>query len=153
MLKRRAGRIIIVGSGAAYLPGGTETGYTATKAAVCRYGETLRDRIPVFIISPGLVRTAQDGNRPAACKSSHFIGPRRPEPAVFTYAWRTSGARRVSPPGLARGLAGVPSWWRRRESGNRVGRRYRGPRHGDELTLLSRFGGVPLFYSYGATMT
>jgi 3-oxoacyl-[acyl-carrier protein] reductase len=62
MLERGAGRIVIVGSGAAYLPGGTETAYTASKAAVCRYGETLanalRDRVPVFVISPGLVRTA-----------------------------------------------------------------------------------------------
>jgi 3-oxoacyl-[acyl-carrier protein] reductase len=62
MLERGRGRIVITGSGAAYLPGATETGYTASKAAVCRYGETLanapRDRIPVFVISPGLVRTA-----------------------------------------------------------------------------------------------
>jgi 3-oxoacyl-[acyl-carrier protein] reductase len=62
MLERGAGRIVIVGSGASYLPGATETGYTSSKAAVCRYGETLanalRDRIPVFVISPGLVRTA-----------------------------------------------------------------------------------------------
>jgi len=62
MLERGRGRIVIVGSGSAYLPGATETGYTASKAAACRYGETLanalRDRIPVFVISPGLVRTA-----------------------------------------------------------------------------------------------
>jgi NAD(P)-dependent dehydrogenase (short-subunit alcohol dehydrogenase family) len=62
MLERGRGRIVIVGSGASYLPGATETGYTSSKAAVCRYGETLanalRDRIPVFVISPGLVRTA-----------------------------------------------------------------------------------------------
>jgi 3-oxoacyl-[acyl-carrier protein] reductase len=62
MLERGRGRIVITGSGAAYLPGATETGYTASKAAACRYGETLanalRDRIPVFVISPGLVRTA-----------------------------------------------------------------------------------------------
>jgi 3-oxoacyl-[acyl-carrier protein] reductase len=62
MLERGRGRIVITGSGASYLPGATETGYTASKAAVCRYGETLanalRDRIPVFVISPGLVRTA-----------------------------------------------------------------------------------------------
>jgi short-subunit dehydrogenase len=62
MLARASGRIVIVGSGPAYLPGATETGYTASKAAVCRYGETLanelRDRVPVFVISPGLVRTA-----------------------------------------------------------------------------------------------
>lgn len=62
MLERGRGRIVIVGSGASYLPGATETAYTSSKAAVCRYGETLanalRDRIPVFVISPGLVRTA-----------------------------------------------------------------------------------------------
>jgi 3-oxoacyl-[acyl-carrier protein] reductase len=62
MLERGRGRIVITGSGASYLPGATETGYTASKAAVCRYGETLanalRERIPVFVISPGLVRTA-----------------------------------------------------------------------------------------------
>ena len=62
MLERGAGRIVIVGSGASYLPGATDTSYTSSKAAVCRYGETLanalRDRIPVFVISPGLVRTA-----------------------------------------------------------------------------------------------
>ena len=69
MLEHGTGRIVIMGSGAAYLPGGTETGYTASKAAVCRYGETLanalRDRIPVFVISPGLVRTAMTDTLPA----------------------------------------------------------------------------------------
>jgi NAD(P)-dependent dehydrogenase (short-subunit alcohol dehydrogenase family) len=62
MLERGAGRIVIVGSGSAYLPGASETAYTASKAAVCRYGETLAnalgERVPVFVISPGLVRTA-----------------------------------------------------------------------------------------------
>jgi 3-oxoacyl-[acyl-carrier protein] reductase len=61
MLARGRGRIVIVGSGAAYLPGATATAYPASKAAVCRYAETLAndlaDRIPVFLISPGLVRT------------------------------------------------------------------------------------------------
>jgi len=61
MLGRGRGRIVITGSGAAYLPGATSTAYPASKAAVCRYAETLandlRDRIPVFVISPGLVRT------------------------------------------------------------------------------------------------
>jgi 3-oxoacyl-[acyl-carrier protein] reductase len=61
MLGRRRGRIVITGSGAAYLPGLEHTAYPASKAAVCRYGETLagelRGRIPVFVISPGLVRT------------------------------------------------------------------------------------------------
>ena len=62
MLERGRGRIVITGSGASYLPGASDTSYTSSKAAVCRYGETLanalRDRIPVFVISPGLVRTA-----------------------------------------------------------------------------------------------
>ena len=52
-------RIVITGSGASYLPGASETAYTSSKAAVCRYGETLNNRLelPVFVISPGLVRT------------------------------------------------------------------------------------------------
>ena len=61
MLERGHGRIAITASGAAYLPGGTGTAYAASKAAVCRYGETLANelagRIPVFFFSPGLVQT------------------------------------------------------------------------------------------------
>jgi NAD(P)-dependent dehydrogenase (short-subunit alcohol dehydrogenase family) len=61
MLERGQGRIVITGSGAAYLPGSSSTAYTTSKAAVCRYGETLAnelaDRIPVFFFSPGLVQT------------------------------------------------------------------------------------------------
>jgi 3-oxoacyl-[acyl-carrier protein] reductase len=61
MLDRRRGRIVITGSGAAYLPRSRHTAYPSSKAAVCRYGETLANelagRIPVFPISPGLVRT------------------------------------------------------------------------------------------------
>jgi len=62
MLERGNGRIVITGSGAAYLPGSDHTAYPASKAAVCRYGEALANeldgRIPVFFFSPGLVRTA-----------------------------------------------------------------------------------------------
>jgi 3-oxoacyl-[acyl-carrier protein] reductase len=61
MLERGSGRIVITGSGAAYLPGSTHTAYPTSKAAVCRYGETLANelagRIPVFFFSPGLVKT------------------------------------------------------------------------------------------------
>ena len=61
MLSRGRGRIIITGSGAAYLPGSSNTAYSASKAAVWRFGEVLakqlEGRIPVFIFSPGLVRT------------------------------------------------------------------------------------------------
>jgi len=62
MIERGRGRIVITGSGAAYLPGSTNTAYSASKAAVWRFGETLALQlephgIPVFVISPGLVRT------------------------------------------------------------------------------------------------
>jgi NAD(P)-dependent dehydrogenase (short-subunit alcohol dehydrogenase family) len=67
MLSRERGRIVITGSGSAYLPGIGNTAYPASKAAVWRYGETLANelggRIRVFVISPGLVRTAMtEGN-------------------------------------------------------------------------------------------
>jgi NAD(P)-dependent dehydrogenase (short-subunit alcohol dehydrogenase family) len=65
---RRAGcsRIVITGSGAAYLPGATNTSYTASKAAVCRYAETLNNAldIPVFVFSPGLVQTEMTSSFP-----------------------------------------------------------------------------------------
>ena len=65
MLQRGTGRIVITGSGAAYLPGSRGTAYSTSKAAVCRYGETLANeldgRIPVFFFSPGLVRTELTG--------------------------------------------------------------------------------------------
>jgi len=68
MIERGGGRIVITGSGAAYLPGSDHTAYPASKAAVCRYGETLSNelegRIPVFFFSPGLVRTAMLGDAP-----------------------------------------------------------------------------------------
>ena len=62
MLERGRGRIVLTGSGAAYLPGSTATAYSASKAALCRLGETLalqlrEHGIPVFFFSPGLVRT------------------------------------------------------------------------------------------------
>ena len=68
MLERGRGRIVITGSGAAYLPGSTQTAYSASKAAVVRFGETLASqlegRIPVFPISPGLVRTEMTSRFP-----------------------------------------------------------------------------------------
>jgi len=69
MLERGRGRIVITGSGASYLPGASSTPYPTSKAAVCRYAETLanelRGRIPVFVISPGLVQTEMTaGNFP-----------------------------------------------------------------------------------------
>jgi 3-oxoacyl-[acyl-carrier protein] reductase len=61
MLGRGGGRVVITASGAAYLPNTTQTAYSSSKAAVTRFGETLANqlegRIPVFPISPGLVRT------------------------------------------------------------------------------------------------
>ena len=62
MLERGRGRIVNVASGAAYLPGSKSTAYSASKAAVHRFNETLAGQlaplgIPVFSISPGLVQT------------------------------------------------------------------------------------------------
>jgi len=61
-LARGGGRIVNVASGAAYLPGVATTAYSSSKAAVHRFSETLALQlephgIPVFSISPGLVRT------------------------------------------------------------------------------------------------
>jgi 3-oxoacyl-[acyl-carrier protein] reductase len=68
MLERRRGRIVITGSGAAYLPGARSTAYAPSKAAACRYGEMLANelagRIPVFFFSPGLVRTELTAGAP-----------------------------------------------------------------------------------------
>ena len=67
MLERGHGRIVITGSGAAYLPGSRSTAYSASKAAAVRFGETLAaqlaGRIAVFPMSPGLVRTEMTEGR------------------------------------------------------------------------------------------
>jgi NAD(P)-dependent dehydrogenase (short-subunit alcohol dehydrogenase family) len=62
MIERGGGRIVITGSGAAYLPSSGNPAYAASKAAVWRYGEILARElephgIAVFVISPGLVKT------------------------------------------------------------------------------------------------
>jgi 3-oxoacyl-[acyl-carrier protein] reductase len=63
MLERGRGRIVNVASGAAYLPmSAGDTAYAASKAALHRFSEQLAAElaphgIPVFSISPGLVRT------------------------------------------------------------------------------------------------
>ena len=62
MIERGRGRIVNTGSGSAYLPGQKTTAYGASKAALYRYGEGLALQleeygIPVFTISPGLVKT------------------------------------------------------------------------------------------------
>ena len=62
MLERGRGRIVVTGSGAGYLPGASNTGYTSSKAAANRLAETLakgleETPVRVFLISPGLVRT------------------------------------------------------------------------------------------------
>ena len=67
MLARGGGRVVLTGSGAAYLPGSRNSAYGASKAALWRFGETLafqlRDReMAVFVISPGLVRTEMTGD-------------------------------------------------------------------------------------------
>jgi NAD(P)-dependent dehydrogenase (short-subunit alcohol dehydrogenase family) len=63
MIARGSGRIVVTGSGASYLPGSAgNTAYAASKAAVGRFAEGLADQlrpqgIPVFLFSPGLVKT------------------------------------------------------------------------------------------------
>ncbi|MFL5955522.1 MAG: SDR family NAD(P)-dependent oxidoreductase [Gaiellaceae bacterium] len=59
-------RIVITGSGASYLPGASDTSYTSSKAAVGRYAETLNNAIdiPVFLFSPGLVKTEMTSGFP-----------------------------------------------------------------------------------------
>jgi 3-oxoacyl-[acyl-carrier protein] reductase len=66
MIERGRGRIVITGSGASYLPGSTQSAYSASKAAVGRFGEILAAQlkphgIAVFVFSPGLVRTEMTG--------------------------------------------------------------------------------------------
>lgn len=67
MVARRAGRIVNVGSGGAYLPVTPgrvgSSAYGPSKAALGRFGEILAGQlaphgVAVFTISPGLVRTA-----------------------------------------------------------------------------------------------
>jgi 3-oxoacyl-[acyl-carrier protein] reductase len=62
MIERGRGRIVLTGSGASYLPSSRNAAYGASKAAVYRFGDILARQlephgIPVFTISPGLVRT------------------------------------------------------------------------------------------------
>jgi 3-oxoacyl-[acyl-carrier protein] reductase len=69
MIERGRGRIVITGSGAAYLPDSAGTAYSASKAAVWRFGSVLAEQlephdIPVFVISPGLVRTEMTKRAP-----------------------------------------------------------------------------------------
>ena len=58
-LARGVKRIVITGSGSSYLPGNEDLSYGPSKAAVGRYAENLNNAldIPVFLISPGLVKT------------------------------------------------------------------------------------------------
>ena len=73
MLERGRGRIVITGSGAAYLPpiGSAGTAYAASKAAVCRYSEMLAAelsaRVPVFFYQPRARAHRDDGGVPRRC--------------------------------------------------------------------------------------
>jgi NAD(P)-dependent dehydrogenase (short-subunit alcohol dehydrogenase family) len=63
MIERGSGRIVNTGSGASYLPNAGSTSYGPSKAALGRFGELLNGEtsphgVHVFVISPGLVRTA-----------------------------------------------------------------------------------------------
>ena len=63
MLERGRGRIVNIGSGSSYLPGSRDTSYGSSKAALGRFSENLANQLAhtlvrVFLMSPGLVRTA-----------------------------------------------------------------------------------------------
>jgi 3-oxoacyl-[acyl-carrier protein] reductase len=81
MLERGEGRIVIVGSGASYLPirgSGLGGSYAASKAAVGRFGEYLAAEVGpagvhVFVISPGLVET--DMTSPSAGPDAPWTPP------------------------------------------------------------------------------
>lgn len=68
MLERERGRIVITGSGASYLPHSGSTAYSSSKAAVWRFGNVLAEqldgRVPVFVFSPGLVKTEMTKSAP-----------------------------------------------------------------------------------------
>jgi 3-oxoacyl-[acyl-carrier protein] reductase len=69
MIERGRGRIVNTGSGSGYLPGQKTTAYGGSKAALYRFGEGLALQlephgIPVFTISPGLVKTEMTGRFP-----------------------------------------------------------------------------------------
>jgi len=62
MIERGGGRVVIMGSGASYIPSSMFSAYGASKAAVGRFGEVLarqvqKHNVQVFVISPGLVNT------------------------------------------------------------------------------------------------
>ena len=59
MVERGEGRIVITGSGAAYLPGSTSTAYPASKAAVCRFADDLPWTPPE--LAPRLVAALASG--------------------------------------------------------------------------------------------
>jgi NAD(P)-dependent dehydrogenase (short-subunit alcohol dehydrogenase family) len=101
MVERGRGRIINVGSGAAYLPtgpgGGAGLAYGPSKAALYRFGELLAAQlagrgVAVFTISPGLVRTAM----------TEWLG----DDAPWTPPELAPRLVRVLASGLADGLAG-----------------------------------------------
>jgi 3-oxoacyl-[acyl-carrier protein] reductase len=96
MLERGRGRIVITGSGSAYLPSTSGSAYAASKAAVWRFGnvlaEQLEGRIPVFVMSPGLVRTQMTTRAPEdAPWTPPELGPRLVRALASGRADRLSG--------------------------------------------------------------
>jgi len=117
MIGRGRGRIVVVGSGASYLPvsvAGASTSYAPSKAAVGRFAENLAvevapQGIAVFLISPGLVQTDLTSAR---------LGPDAP--------W--------TPPELAPGLIRVLASGR----ADRLAGRYLHAEHDDVEQLIGR---------------
>ena len=111
MIERGGGRIVITGSGASYLPGSTSGAYSASKAAVGRFGEVLAnqvkdDNVKVFVISPGLVKTELIGDRmpeDAPVDAAGAGAPARPGAGLrpLRPALRPLHPRRARPAGRA----------------------------------------------------
>ena len=95
MIERGGGRIVITGSGSSYLPGSTASAYSASKAAVGRFGEVLAKQVDphgvkVFVISPGLVKTEMTGDR----FREDAPGPRRSSRRSSCSSWRAAASTR-----------------------------------------------------------
>ena len=109
MLERGSGRIVITASGAAYLPGSTQTAYSASKAAVARFGETLARQLerpdPGLPDQPGPRPHRDDATVPRG-RALDAAGVRaalvRALASGASTAQRALPARRARPAGRAR---------------------------------------------------
>ena len=125
MVERGRGRIVNVGSGGSYLPvrAGSialGTAYGPSKAALGRFSELLAAQVGglgvhVFLISPGLVRTALTGH--SATTPVDAARARSPARARPRFRSRRRARRPLPPRGARRRRAARPSRGRDRRAG------------------------------------